>query len=73
MLDVWDEGLWDDALWDAAAPATPRTTRNTMWVSIGMSGFAHAPIVQVQVAQNARPDVELIAIGTTQERGGVNV
>jgi len=29
--------------------------------------------VQVQVAQAVRPNVELIAIGTTQERGGVNV
>jgi hypothetical protein len=72
VLDVWDEGLWDDALWDAAAPPLA-TRRNTMWVSIGMSGFAHAPIVQVTVAQVARPNVELIAIATTQERGGVNV
>jgi len=47
--------------------------RNTLWVSIGMSGFAHAPIVQVTVAQVSRPRVELIAIATTQERGGVNV
>jgi len=72
VLDVWDEGLWDDALWDTPA-AGKAPIRNTMWVSIGMSGFAHAPIVQVQVAQQARPDVELIAIGTTQETGGVNV
>ena len=72
VLDAWDEGLWDEALWDAATMGKP-PVRNTMWVSIGMSGFAHAPIVQVQVAQQARPDVELIAIGTTQERGGVNV
>jgi len=68
----WDEGLWDAAHWDAAGLAAA-TTRNTLWVSIGMSGFAHAPIVQVTVAQVSRPRVELIAIATTQERGGVNV
>jgi hypothetical protein len=68
----WDEGLWDAAHWDAAG-LDAATTRNTLWVSIGMSGFAHAPIVQVTVAQVSRPRVELIAIATTQERGGVNV
>jgi len=68
----WDEGVWDDAVWDAAGLA-PAEVRNTLWVSIGASGFAHAPIVQVTVAQVSRPRVELIAIATTQERGGVNV
>ena len=58
LLDLWDEGLWDAALWDATAP-TP-TVRNTMWVSIGMTGYSHAPVVQVTVAQNARPIVDLI-------------
>jgi hypothetical protein len=71
-IGVWDEGHWDDAMWDAS-PRPPRTTRNTMWVSIGNSGFAHAPVVQAQIAQTTRPTVELIAIGTTQETGGVNV
>jgi len=47
--------------------------RNTLWVSIGMTGFAHAPIVQVTVAQQATPDVELLALSTTYERAGVNV
>jgi hypothetical protein len=60
------------AQWDAAPPGPP-TQRTTLWQSIGMSGFAHAPIVQITVAQTSRPSVELIAITTTQERGGVNV
>ena len=30
------------------------TQRSTLWVSIGMSGYAHAPIVQVTVAQVPR-------------------
>jgi len=68
----WDEGAWDSAHWDAASAGGP-IQRSTLWVSIGASGHAHAPIVQVTVAQVSRPRVELIAIATTQERGGVNV
>jgi hypothetical protein len=44
-----------------------------MWLSVGMTGFSHAPIVQITVAQQATPDVELIAIAATYERAGVNV
>jgi len=72
VAEVWDQGLWDQARWDQAAPGRP-PHRNTMWVSIGMTGFSHAPIVQVTVAQQATPDVELVAIAATYERAGVNV
>jgi hypothetical protein len=72
IADVWDQGLWDQAKWDQAAPGTP-AVRNTGWVSIGATGYDHAPIVQVTVAQQAKPDVELIAIGATYESMGVNV
>ena len=44
-----------------------------MWVSIGKTGFSHAPIVQVTIGQQAKPDVELIAVGATFEVAGVNV
>jgi hypothetical protein len=72
LLDVWDQGLWDQAKWDQ--PSAARASfRNTLWVSIGKSGFSHAPIVQVTVAQSATPNVELIAIGATFEPAGVNV
>lgn len=78
-LSLWDRGLWGPtgaprtpALWDQPA-VTIIPARNTMWVSIGQTGFAHAPIVQVTVAQQARPDVELIAISSTFNRAGVNV
>lgn len=60
------------AQWDQAAAGQPMV-RNTMWVSIGMTGFSHAPIVQITVAQKARPDVNLISIAATYERAGINV
>lgn len=72
VLDLWDQGLWDVALWDASSPA-PATIRNTGWVSIGATGYSHAPIVQVTMAQAAKPEVELISIAGTFERLGITV
>jgi hypothetical protein len=72
LLDLWDQGLWDDAVWDAGTPLAA-SVRNTGWVSIGITGYSHAPIVQVTVAQNAKPEVDLISIAATFERVGVNV
>ncbi len=72
LLDLWDEGLWGDAIWDAGVPPKP-VVRSTGWVSIGMTGYSHAPVVQVTVAQNARPVVDLINIAAIFERAGINV
>jgi hypothetical protein len=60
------------AQWDQPGLSRP-VNRNTMWVSIGKTGFSHAPIVQVTVAQQARPDVELVSIACVFDQGGVNV
>jgi hypothetical protein len=60
------------AQWDQATPGNA-PIRNTLWVSIGKTGFSHAPIVQVTIGQSAKPDVELVAIGATFEVAGVNV
>ena len=70
--DVWDQGKWDEALWDQASARVPTVT-NTGWVSIGTTGFTHAPVLQVTVAQQVRPVVELIAIDATYARAGVVV
>jgi hypothetical protein len=87
--DLWDEGKWGPNLGEPPPVPTPpqraqyaqwdqpssglRANRNTLWVSIGKTGFSHAPIVQVTVAQQAKPDVELVAIAATFEVAGVNV
>jgi len=72
VLDLWDQGLWGDAIWDGGVPPKP-VVRNTGWVSIGQTGYSHAPVVQVTVAQAAKPEVDLISIAATFERAGVNV
>ncbi len=89
VLDLWDAGLWGPpgsgtpnppppadvatyAQWDTGVPPKP-VVRNTGWVSIGLTGYSHAPVVQVTVAQAAKPEVDLISIAATFERAGVNV
>ena len=70
--DVWDQALWDVAKWDQKSIRT-LTTLNTGWVSVGATGFSHAPVLQVMIAQQVRPDVEMISIAATYEVAGVNV
>jgi hypothetical protein len=60
------------AQWDQPSVQRP-VPRNTGWVSIGLTGFSHAPVVQVTVAQQAKPNVDLITISAVFERKGVNV
>jgi len=60
------------AQWDQPV-SNLKVVGNTLWISIGLTGFTHAPIVQVTVAQQAKPDVELISIAATFERAGINV
>jgi hypothetical protein len=72
VLSLWDQGLWDQAVWDAASVPKP-AARNTGWVSVGLTGFSHAPIVQVTVSQQSKPEVEIISIAATFERLGITV
>jgi hypothetical protein len=72
IFDVWDQGLWDTAKWDQVGVPEP-VVRNTMWVSIGRTGFSLAPVVQVTVAQRAPPEVELITVNAVFDRAGIDV
>jgi hypothetical protein len=60
------------ARWDQGAPIPPNT-RTTYWVSIGETGWAHAPIVQVSVYQAAKPTVEMLGVTFIAEPAGVAV
>jgi len=72
LLDVWNEGLWDQARWDQ--PGAPlAVVKNTGWVSIGMTGYSHAPVMMATFQQQSNPDIELVSISATYERGGINV
>ena len=60
------------ARWDqpSASSGPPRTT---MWVSIGETGWSHAPVVQVSVFQIPRPDVEMLGISMLAAKAGIAV
>ena len=60
------------AQWDQVS-AGVAPVKNTMWVSIGETGFSHAPICQVSVGQQVKPNVELVSISATFVRMAANV
>jgi len=66
---LWDVGLWDVAKWDVGSAAEV----TTKWVSIGKSGFAIMPQVQVTCGISIEPKTELIAFDLIFERGGFQV
>lgn len=65
--DLWDVGLWDAASWDAASDPRPLAR----WFSIGRSGFAVAPAVQVTCGVDPFPQAELVSTDLTFEVGGL--
>lgn len=67
--DEWDVGLWDVAIWDAGVTLETKTK----WHSIGQSGFAVAPQLQMTMGISPTPRVELVAIDLIYEAGGVMV
>jgi hypothetical protein len=67
---LWDVGLWDQATWDTG---TTYYTVTTKWVSIGRSGFAHAPVILMTSGSTAAPSAELVAFDTLYNPGGMAV
>jgi len=67
--DNWDEGLWDVAKWDSGTVSTITTT----WTSIGKTGFAISPQIQMTCGVTPYPRVELISYDIVFEAGGVMV
>jgi hypothetical protein len=67
--NLWDVGLWDVAIWDAGAVQDIKTK----WVSIGNSGAAVSPQIQITSGTNLKPNIELIQIDLLYETGAVHV
>lgn len=70
-VDEWDVGEWDVAEWDSTS--TSLQARPTKWESIGRTGFAVAPQVQVTTGITPKPRVELVAFDMTYTPGTVVV
>lgn len=60
----WDVGLWDVALWDTGLEYY---TVTTMWVSVGATGYAHHPQLQIVSGSAAMPSAELVMFDTLYE------
>lgn len=69
VVDEWDVGQWDVALWDAGTDYTV----TSQWRSIGQSGFAIAPQIQITSGTTPKPRIELVSIDLTYEQGAIVV
>lgn len=66
-VDEWDVGKWDEAEWDSASAELQ--TSPSYWESIGQTGFAIAPQVQVTSGVTPKPRVEFVAMDMTYVMG----
>lgn len=64
---LWDSAVWDASLWDG----TSDETIVTRWASIGKTGFAFSPQIQVTSGISPTPNFEIISIETLYEGGSV--
>jgi len=69
-LGLWDSALWDEASWDIGPNYAGYKTG---WVSVGASGYAHAPVLLVTSGSTIAPAAELVTVETTFIPGGTVV
>ena len=67
---VWDVGKWDQAKWDEGSN---KQRYSTDWVSIGQSGYSHAPQIQHACSGNVQTTGELVEMTITFELGDLVV
>lgn len=73
LTGVWDSGVWDTAIWDDGTSLDDLSTATTRWVSMGKSGYAVSPQVQITVGNNRKPDARLVSVELIYETGGLVV
>lgn len=66
-ISLWDAGLWDVALWDGGAP----DILNFRWVSVGVTGFALAPVLLMTYGVTPTPRTEIVAIDVAFHTGAL--
>jgi hypothetical protein len=67
---LWDVGLWDVSVWDDDPSLKSVKAK---WASIGLSGYAIAPQLQVTCQSTILPDAELVGVDLTYETGSIVV
>lgn len=66
----WDVSLWDDGLWDAIGELAVQAS-DSQWTGIGVTGYAHAPELQLTFGSTLSPDVEYIGADVTFRTGAM--
>jgi hypothetical protein len=66
-LGVWGGGIWGASQW--GAPATLSVFQR--WQSVGGSGYAIAPGIQITAGSIAALDAELVSIDVTYDQGDI--
>jgi hypothetical protein len=67
---LWDVGIWDVSRFDDAPGSDVRTTAVTQWVSVGASGYALGPQVQITAGGSRMLDAEMVAFDVAYLVGG---
>lgn len=67
-VGVWDSSVWDDGVWDGRSQTT---ALSSYWRSVGRTGYAIAPELQLSFGETAPPDVELVGIDMTYSAGAL--
>jgi hypothetical protein len=70
MGEGWDLSVWDTDVWDATPPTTSIQTR---WTSIGVTGFAVHPQLQVSSNSLAPLSIKLVTLDLLFEMAGIVV
>lgn len=66
------EGVWGGAIWGQSTWAAPGDRKTfEAWQSVGGSGYAVAPTVQITSGSIVPPDVDLVRVDMTYDQGGV--
>lgn len=65
---LWDGGNWDEVEWDSGLGVSAGESR---WRSIGKTGYAIAPEVQMTFSITPNPSVELVSTDVTYFIGGM--
>ena len=64
---IWGVSVWGAAKWGGSAV----TSTQALWASVGRTGYAIAPEVQVTVGSIAKPNVELVGVDATFHVGAM--
>ncbi|MGB7241021.1 MAG: hypothetical protein WBC93_02905, partial [Sulfitobacter sp.] len=68
--DGWDISSWDVSVWDAGS-GDGVGADDSRWAALGVTGYAHAPEIQITFGNIVAPDVEYVGQDVTMSVGAL--